>query len=487
MLLFSINSTAQSVEKIELINSDRLINGPKHTDYWICIGNVKFYHKNTIMQCDSSHHYTKQNKMIAFGNIKITKGDSLLIYGDKLVYNGNKNVANLRGNVLLRDKYTKLSTEKITYNLIKEIAYYPKKGTIIDDNITLTSERGVYNTKKHMFFFKENVKVISNNYSVETDTLNYNSENKTTYFIGPTFIFSENNIIYCENGWYNTQNDISQFKENAYISNSKRLVKGDSLYYDRNIGYGRAINNITMVDSSNNIIVNGNLAEYFENEDHIEVTKNALLNILFEKDTLFMTADKFVSYTSNKNHILAYKNVKIFKEDLQGKCDSLHYNISDSTVELFASPILWIDEMQITSDSINIQLKNNKINKMNFFPNSMIVSSVDSIYFNQIKGKYMYAYFKKNKLNKLNIKGNGESIFIIEDENDINKKIGLNKVKCSNIDIQIQENKISSIQYKIFPISTTIPNQNIKEEDKFLENFIWRIDEKPNSLKEILQ
>ena len=207
--------------------------------------------------------------------------------------------------------------------------YYPKKGKITDKNITLTSDKGRYNTNTHLFYFKKNVVVKSDNYTVETDTLNYNSESKTTYFIGPSFIVSENNTIYCENGWYNTFSNLSQFNENAYISNGEHLIKGDSLFYNRNIGYGKALGNISMIDSNNNIIVNGNLAEYFEKEEKIEVTKKALLNIIFEEDTLFMTANKFINFSGTKEYILAYNNVKIFKEDFQGKCDSLYYSISD--------------------------------------------------------------------------------------------------------------------------------------------------------------
>ena len=37
-----------------------------------------------------------------------------------------------------------------------------------------------------------------------------------------------------------------------------KIIKGDSLFYDRNKSYGKAINNISMIDTLNKIIVNGN-------------------------------------------------------------------------------------------------------------------------------------------------------------------------------------------------------------------------------------
>ena len=485
VLLFSINSNAQSSNKIELLNSNRLINGPKNSSYWICAGNVSFKHSNTIMTCDSSHHYMNQNKMIAFGNIYIKKGDSLSISGKKLIYEGNNNIAYLSGGVNLKDKHTNLSTQEITFNLKKDIAYYTTKGKIIDGKIILTSQKGTYNTKSHMFFFKKNVKVLSSNYKVETDTLNYNSQNKITFFLGPSYIYSDKNTIYCENGWYNTVTDLSQFRENAYITNGEHLVKGDSLFYNRNIGYGKAINNISLIDTTNNIIVNGNLSEYFEKDNRIEVTKNALLNIIFNDDTLFMTADKFISFSANQDYLLAYNNVKMFKKDLQGRCDSLYYNISDSVVDLYYNPVLWVDDMQITSDSVNILMKNQRIEKMFFYPNPLIVSESDSLFYNQITGKHMTAFLNDNKLKKINIKGNGKSLFLIKDDKKNN--IGLNKAICTDISINMKEGQLSEITYKVAPISKTIPMQDIIETDKFLERFIWRINEKPLSKKDIME
>ena len=218
ILFLSVNCYAQSPEKIELLHADKLTSGPKNSDYWICTGNVSFSHNNTVMNCDYSHHYMKENKMIAYNNVSINKGDTLNVKGRKLVYDGNKNIAHLSGDVLLKDKHTQLNTDEVFFNLETNIAHYPSRGVIREKDMTLSSEKGIYNTKSHVFYFKKNVKVKSVNYSVETDTLNYNSIHKTTYFLGPSYIFSEENTIYCENGWYNTITNISLLINHSHIA-----------------------------------------------------------------------------------------------------------------------------------------------------------------------------------------------------------------------------------------------------------------------------
>ena len=95
-----------------------------------------------------------------------------------------------------------------------------------------------------MVYFKDNVNVHSQKYRIETDTLHFNSKSKIAFFLGPSYIFSKNNTIYCENGWYNTDTDKSQFNKNAYIADQKFIIQGDSLFYNRNKGYGKAIDNV---------------------------------------------------------------------------------------------------------------------------------------------------------------------------------------------------------------------------------------------------
>ena len=390
IMIISINSHAQKNTRINLINSDQIISNKKHPDYWLYKGNVSFEHDNTLMTCDSAHHYKKENKMIAFGKV-IINNKTLNIKGAQLIYNGNTKSAQINNEVILRDEHATLTTSEIIYEIEENTAFYPYKGKIIDGNIILNSKQGSYNTKSNNFYFKNDVHVQAENYTVETDTLIYNSKRKTSYFIGPSFIFSDQNTIYCENGWYNTNTDICQFQENSYIKDEHNIIKGDSLFYDRNKGYGKAIKNITMIDSINNLIINGDLAEYYEKDNKMEVQEKALLNIISEDDTLFINAQRFVNINNNKDdYILAYDKVKIYKKNVQGICDSLYYNIKDSIIQLFNKPTLWSNDIQINADSIDIMISNKKINKMHLYPNPIIISPADSIDFNQISAKTFY-------------------------------------------------------------------------------------------------
>ena len=45
--------------------------------------------------------------------------------------------------------------------------------------------------------------------------------------------------------------------------------------------------------------------------------------------------------------------------------------------------------------------------------------------------------------------------------------------------LTVSERKIYNINYEIIPHSLTTPIKDVKEKDKFLKDFKWRISEKP--------
>ena len=480
----SIQATSQNNKKIKILNADKTYaNVNLHPDYWRLIGNVSFSHNNTIMKCDSAFHYINEDRIQAFGKININQGDSIILTGKNLNYFGKKNIANIKGNVAFQDKYMQLNTEEIIYDLNENIASYPKKGIIIDNEKTIRSKKGAYQANNYVFIFKDSVIVVGKDYIINTDNMHYNSNNEISYFYGPSLIISDRKTIYCENGWYNTKSDIAQFRENAYIRNENNVLQGDSLYYNKKMNYGQAISNVKLIDTLENISIYGGFAEYFEIQEEIIITKKPILNIILQNDTLFMHAKQFVTQNHHLNKkLIAYNNVKFFKKDLQGKCDSLSYNFKDSVIQMFKSPIIWSEKFQMTSDSIQFLIKKNQIEKMFLKNNPIIIEQKDSLDFNQIRGKLMIGKFSDNKITSMDIIGNGQSIFYVKDEE---KKIGLNYTESSDLTLYFKNNKLDKINYELKPNSLTIPYKDIKNDHRFLKGFIWRNSEQPKSKNDI--
>lgn len=451
------------------------------------IGNVIFKHEDATMRCDSAWQFTESNRFNAYGNVFIHVNDSIEIYGDKLYYNGNTSMAELHGNVKLVDNQMTLTTEHLFYNLESNTANYLEGGKIVDVENTLTSVWGFYYADEKNFFFKDSVNLVNPDYVMDSDTLRYNTLTEITYFFGPTTIVSDENTIFCKNGWYDTRNDIARFSKDAFFTNGEQLLSGDSLFYDRNLGYGKATSNVMLKDSVQNTFVTGQLAEHFEKEHLSEVTREAVLTVVAQNDSLFMHADTLRSVNDEENDIKllqAWNKAKFFRSDLQGMADSIVYNFSDSTIYLYKNPIIWSENHQLTAERIEVKTKDdNSVESVHLFDAAFIVSKEDEQAFNQIKGRKIVGYFDGNELVRIDVFGNGEALYYARDEEE--DLIGINKSLSTDITILLEENMISSIILFTNSDSNLFPPDQIPEEERFLQHFRWITDIRPATKEDI--
>ena len=296
LLVFNFSASAQKQHinyKANLIEYDKKIA----LDANRLIGNVVFIDRSATMYCDSAYFYNNTEDIDAFGNIRIVpdKGNTSLT-GKILHYIAKDRIANITGNVVLINDSATLKTQSLFYNMNTGISNYPTKGTIESGQNKIVSNQGIYNKYTKQSYFKKDVVVTNPQYVIHTDTMNYNTGTKIVDFMGPTIIVSnENDSIYCEKGWYNTNNDISSFRQNAWLKYSGRIIKGDTLYFEKISGLGKAFGHIETVDTSNNIVVRGNYATYDRNKKSALVTKKAVMIQVDKNDSLYLHADTIFS------------------------------------------------------------------------------------------------------------------------------------------------------------------------------------------------
>src|SRR5688572_11603200 len=473
---------APKAEKVELLRADALEGGSFNgVEIRKLIGNVAFKQKDTFLYCDSAYQYADRNAMEAFGNVRITQGDTVTATSNTAYYDGDARKAKLRGNVVLQDPRMTLTTPNLDYDMERKVANYNEGGTIIDGTNNLVSQTGDYNTITKMFHFTKNVVLTSPDYVITTDDLLYHTVTKIAYFNGPTTVTGKDGKIYAEKGDYNTITKVSNFQKNAKIETEKYLLGGDNIFYSQKTKYGQADGNVSMTSKTDNVVILGQHAKYWQNTGKAIVSGSPVMQSIMETDTLFMAADTLVSVeakdTTQASMIYAYHDVKIFKTDLQGKCDSLTYNQKDSIIYLWRRPILWSDQNQLTSKRMELILRNKKLHTMQMYTDAFIVSEDTLRNFNQIKGRDMTAYFKDNKIKRVNVNGNAESIYYaLEGDSAVT---GTNRAICSNMIILFAENKLQSISFLEKPEARFIPPHELKPEETKLDGYQWLISEKP--------
>jgi len=484
-----------SRKQVKLVHADNIYFDKKIVDAQRLVGHVHLIHDGTTFLCDSAWLYANQN-FDAFGNIRVDKPGVYSMTGGKLFFNHEKQLLRVEQRVVLRDGDMTLTADQLIYNRQTEVAHYSTGGRIVstkNSNI-LTSKKGAYHARSKTFYFREKVKLENPEYVVLCDTLQYREPTEVAYFFGPTTITSKETKIYCENGWYDTRGDVSQFNENAQITSDKTILKGDSIYYNGKQGYGEVFRNVSVRDTTSNVVITGQYGRHTEATKTSVVTRKALMIQVSESDSLFLAADTLMATPDSmeKQFIRAFHRVRIFRSDLQGRADSLTYSETDSLLVMFRDPVLWSDENQVTGDTIRIRMWDGKIDGLEVRGNAFILNEaippqkrgVGERRYNQIKGRNLTGRFRDNALVRVKVEGNGQLVYFpTEEKGDTARLVGHNQGESSDIDIAIENNQIIRINLIREPDSVFSPLQLADASAFELKGFRWRGEERPERMK----
>ena len=486
-LSFSQDSPLRLIEGSDDIRLDG------KTGNYIVRGNVRFVKDDTKMFCDSAFYNKDESTVRAYGNVHINKQDTINLYCDSLFYDLETEFAKLWGNVRVRDNDYKLVTDSLDFYNKENKAVY-RAGGVITNMISpekLVSDVGYIYTESKNFFFRSNVVYTDEKYKITTDTLKYNSASKKAFFFGPTNIYSEDGDMYCEKGWYHTGDEEGVFQQNAFIDREKEYISGDSLYYNGVAGLSIGKGNVVIRDTANRIEFNGDFARSDENEHFAFITGHALAKRFEdEEDTLFIHADTLYNYLDTLNEpklMLGYYGVKLFKSDMQGVCDSLSYDRVSGEMNLYVDPILWAKNAQLTGDTISVYEKEGDIERAFLRLDALVVTEVDSSnYYNQVAGKTLNAYFDSSEIRKVDIEGNAQTIYFMEDEDEEDSVIvvtrsGMNRIMASNFSLFFERGDISAAVYRNSPDGKMYPMDKIVDKDKKVETFQWDNTRRPIS------
>lgn len=322
------------------------------------------------------------------------------------------------------------------------------------------------------------------------------------------------------------------------VSDPPMIIEADALLADEETGNSIASGRVVWQDTSANLKIEAANATYNEKTGYLLATgglgpepgqpdyfgDRPLLTSVLDLDTLWMVADTLISVrqdfldttitrtllgidstmigdslvTTERiqldtvispdsiRYLSAFNDVRILKSDLQAVCDSLGFNTIDSVLTLYQNPILWQDTSQLTGDTIQIYFKDEAPDKVRMLRNAMVITTPDFVFFNQVKGKTIDAFFDSTSLSRTEVVGNAEAIYYILDDGQA--YVGVNKTACSSMVLLFKSGSVRKIRFLSAPAGKMQPMQDIPNHDDFrLEGFRWEIDRKPLTVEDLFK
>lgn len=189
--------------------------------------------------------------------------------------------------------------------------------------------------------------------------------------------------------------------------------------------------------------------------------------------------------TSRVIFLEAYRNVRAYRSDMQLRCDSLSYTGLDSIARLYYDPVLWSEVTnQLTSDSMQLIVRNGTLEKGILQSNAFIVSRQDSLFFNQVKGAEMIGYFREQELYRFDALGGASALFFLAEDSLVTT---MNQKESKMMTFRLKDRALQRSKYIEGIKNDFFPIVELTEDQKYFRDFSWRPEERPADRRAITE
>lgn len=228
-------------------------------------------------------------------------------------------------------------------------------------------------------------------------------------------------------------------------------------------------------------------------EDSLSVDADSLSNatdsLSLAADSLSLAADSLslaadTPDTTKVGFVTCLGNVKIFRNDIQARCDSLIYNDLDSIARLYIDPMVWNDgNRQYNSDSIFVLVRDGGVDRASLLSNAFIMVQEDSSAFDQIRGSEVMAYFDSTSaLRRFDALGGASALFYLKEEEAL---ATVNKVASKMLSANLSNGEVERVYYYEEPKNDAYPRAQLSTQDSRMKGFNWQPELKPRGKRDI--
>lgn len=188
--------------------------------------------------------------------------------------------------------------------------------------------------------------------------------------------------------------------------------------------------------------------------------------------------------TTKYGFAFARGNVKIFRRDIQVRCDSMHYSDLDSIARFYKDPVIWNEEnRQYYSDSLAVLIKKGRVDRASLMSNAFVVTQEDSLLYDQIKSAEIMAFFDSTSaLKRFDALGGATAVFFLR-END--RLATVNKVESKMLSGNFVNGNIDRIYYYDSPKNDAYPVVQFPQQERYLKGFRWIPELRPTGKQDI--
>lgn len=443
----------------------------------------------TQLKSRSAYYHAKDERAYFKDSVNVILDQNMNLQSDSLIFDAKSNQVIFTGPTNILQDQMKMYTEEGYHDI-------SSKKSVFSNSPHYQKADQLANADKIVSLHSENQIILTGNAWVRDsvqeargDSIVIDNQKDLVKIFGHGSYSDKDRSMKGDELFYNRKTKSLQVAGRTEVTEGTQLISADRIQYSGDEDYGKAFGSVILRDTQSGFEIHSDSFYYNKNDKTlIPVGQRKYISTPIDNDTLYLTADSLISFRKPDGAdtfqvMNAYYHVRIWSKKFQARCDSLFFDGRDSVFKLHDVPVMWSDSSQFTADTILVYLKNKKMDQIHLQNNAFVITESVTGLNNQMKGRYILSQFEKSKIHHLDVKGNAESHYFIQD--DIKGYIGANYIRCSSMRVYFGESqKVNTIHFYTKPEGNMIPVDQGK--DKRLDGYFSRSSERPQSLEAIL-
>ena len=459
---------------------------------------IAFYDSTAVLINDSTQvsskigYYWVNQDIAKFIDSVVVLSENMSLLADSLLYRTEDQVAQFIGPTYIVQDSSEIYCEAGFYDVKNQNAEFRENAEYVNNDQRAWADRIVYTGENALVELKGNAHFEELDRKVAADLIQYFEESGQTLITGNARFQDSTRNVTADRIEYNRTTEVLKTIGRSRLTEADQVIEADTIDYDQLTGLGFARGHVVFQDTAAKTTVIAEFARYNKKTEFVKAYghRRPLLKSLMDNDTMYLTGDTLVFQTymdtisqDSFQRFFGYHDVRILRGTMQGLCDSLSFDARDSMFHLLGSPVMWSDTTQFVADTIRLQLRNQKMDRIFLRQNAIIVSIVQQTFFDQIKGRNVDGIFEDDALKSLDVIGNAESIYYAQD--DASAFIGVNQIASSEIFFTFADKELERIKFVTKPTGKLVPMEKANHATLRLDGFSWKEELRPKVLEDL--
>lgn len=167
----------------------------------------------------------------------------------------------------------------------------------------------------------------------------------------------------------------------------------------------------------------------------------------------------------------AIGKARFFNTDVQGVADTMIFRQYDSLLYLLRKPVVWSGERQVMGNRIEVHLNDSTADWAYLPESGMVAEHIDENFYNQMSGSRMKAWLENQKIKRLEVDGNVQTVFMPQDKDSTYSK--LVNAESSFLTVEFDGGKVKHLRMWPEVSGNVTPVGKVRNDMKYLPGFRW--------------